>query len=93
MTEIEMYINKFPDYLFYGIEVEHPLYYGEVNKINGKVTIYINTLQPEWRQLNTIVHEAGHAEFNMYSDGKRWSINTMLAEKQAAYVVKHFALE
>lgn len=93
MTEIEMYINKFPNYLFYGIEVEHPLYYGEVNKINGKVIIYINTLQPEWRQLNTIVHEAGHAEFNMYGDGKRWSINTMLAEKQAAYVVKHFVLE
>lgn len=92
MTEIEMYINKFPEYKFYGVEVEHPLYYGEVNKINGKVIIYVNTLQPEWRQLNTIVHEAGHAEFNMYGDDNRWSINTMLAEKQAEYVAKHFAL-
>ncbi|ACA81916.1 ImmA/IrrE family metallo-endopeptidase [Leuconostoc citreum] len=90
MTEIEIYIDKFPDYLFYGIEVEHPLYYGEVNKINDKVFIYINTLQPEWRQLNTIIHEAGHAEFNMYGDDKRWSMSTMLAEKQAQYVSKHF---
>ncbi|WP_220739126.1 ImmA/IrrE family metallo-endopeptidase [Leuconostoc miyukkimchii] len=92
MTEIEMYINKFPEYKFYGVEVEHPLYYGEVNKINGKVIIYVNTLQPEWRQLNTIVHEAGHAEFNMYGDDNRWSINTMLAEKQAEYVAKHFVI-
>lgn len=92
MTEIEIYIDKFRDYIFYGIEVEHKLYYGEVNKINGKVFIYINTLQPEWRQINTIVHEAGHAEFNMYGDSKRWSMSTMLAEKQAEYVTKHFVI-
>ena len=49
MTEIEIYIDKFPEYKFYGIEVEHPLYYGEVNKIDGEVCIFINTLQPEWR--------------------------------------------
>lgn len=92
MTEIEMYIDKFPNYVFYGIEVEHPLYYGEVNKTANKVIIYINTLQPEWRQLNTIVHETGHADFNMYGDDKRWSIKTMLAEKQAEYVAKHFVV-
>ena len=93
MTEIEMYIHKFPDYIFCGIEVEHPLYYGEVNKIDGKIIININTLQPEWRQIETIVHEAGHAEFNMYGDAKRWSIDTMLAEKQAEYVAKYFKLD
>ncbi|MGR8773728.1 ImmA/IrrE family metallo-endopeptidase [Leuconostoc citreum] len=92
MTRIEMYVDHFPDYIFYGIEVEHNLYYGEVNKINGKVIIYINILQPEWRQIDTIVHEAGHAEFNMYGDEKRWSMKTMLAEKQAEYVCRHFNL-
>lgn len=92
MTEIEMYIDKFPDYIFYGIEVEHPYYYGEVNEINGKVTIFINILQPEWRQIETIRHEAGHAEFDMYGDDRRWSIETMIAEKQADYVAKHFVL-
>lgn len=90
MTEIEIYIDKFPEYKFYGIEVEHPLYYGEVNKIDGEVCIFINTLQPEWQQINTIVHEAGHALFNMYGDEKRWSMKTMLAEKQAEYVSNHF---
>ena len=92
MTEIEIYIDKFPEYKFYGIEVEHPLYYGEVNKIDDEVCIFINTLQPEWRQIETITHEAGHAEFNMYGDNQRWSIKTMIAEKQAEYVSKHFVV-
>lgn len=92
MTEIEIYIDKFPEYKFYGIEVEHPLYYGEVNKIDDEVCIFINTLQPEWRQIETITHEAGHAEFNMYGDNQRWSIKTMIAEKQADYVSKHFVI-
>lgn len=92
MTEIEMYIDKFPDYKFYGIEVEHPLYFGEVNKIGDDVIIFINILQPEWRQIQTIRHEAGHAAFNMYGDNQRWSIKTMIAEKQAEYVSKHFVI-
>lgn len=92
MTEIEMYIDKFPDYKFYGIEVEHPLYFGEVNKIGDDVIIFINILQPEWRQIQTIRHEAGHAELNMYGDNQRWSIKTMIAEKQAEYVSKHFVI-
>ena len=92
MTEIEMYLDKFPDYVFYGIEVEHPFYYGEVNKTGSKVVIYINILQPEWRQIETIRHEAGHAEFNMYGNSQRWSVETMIAEKQAEYVSKHFVI-
>ncbi len=90
MTNVEFYIDKFPDYTFYGIEVSHHWYYGEVNKAGDKVIIFINILQPEWQQIDTIVHEAVHALFNVYGDDKRWSMKTMLAEKQAEYVSNHF---
>ena len=73
-------------------KLNNPLYFGEVNKIDGEVVIFINVLQPEWRQIQAIRHEAGHAEFNMYGDNQRWSIKTMIAEKQAEYVSKHFVI-
>ncbi|MFT8539874.1 MAG: ImmA/IrrE family metallo-endopeptidase [Leuconostoc mesenteroides] len=90
MTNVEFYIDRFPDYTFFGIEVPHHWYYGEVNKVGNEVIIFVNILQPEWQQIDTIVHEAGHALFNMYGDDKRWSMKTMLAEKQAEYVSNHF---
>ncbi|MCC7668890.1 MAG: ImmA/IrrE family metallo-endopeptidase [Leuconostoc pseudomesenteroides] len=90
MNNIEIYIDKFPQYKFYGIEVENKYYYGEADKVDGIVTIFINTLQPEWKQLNTIIHESAHAEFDVFGDSKRWSMKTMLAEKQAQYIARHF---
>ncbi|WP_312979103.1 ImmA/IrrE family metallo-endopeptidase [Leuconostoc falkenbergense] len=93
MTNIELYIDCFPDYKFYGIEVEHNKYFGEVVKIDECVTIFINTLQPEWQQLHTIVHESAHADFNVFGDDKPHSMKTLLAEKQAEYVANHFKLK
>ncbi|MGB2525192.1 ImmA/IrrE family metallo-endopeptidase [Leuconostoc suionicum] len=93
MTNIELYIDCFPNYKFYGIEVEHNKYFGEVVKDSNGITIFINTLQPEWQQLHTIVHESAHADFNVFGDEQRYSLNTLLAEKQAQYIANHFKLK
>ncbi|CAH1857569.1 ImmA/IrrE family metallo-endopeptidase [Convivina intestini] len=93
MTNIELYIDRFPQYKFYGIEVPNNKYFGEAVKENGNVTIFINTLQPEWQQLHTIVHESAHADFDVFGNQNyRWCRETMLAEKQAEYVANHFSI-
>lgn len=82
MNEVERYIDRFPEYRFYGIEVHDNKYYGQVEDDGGVITIYINTLQPEWLQIHTILHESGHAMFDVFGDeNSRWCRETMLAEK------------
>lgn len=93
MTNIELYIDCFPNYKFFGIEVEHNKYFGEVVKDSNGTRIFINTLQPEWQQLHTIVHESAHADFDVFGDDKRHSMKTLLAEKQAEYVANHFQIK
>ncbi|MBC9118615.1 ImmA/IrrE family metallo-endopeptidase [Fructobacillus fructosus] len=91
MNKLEYYIDKFPDYKFFGIEVEDKRFFGQCVKENGEITIYINILQPEEKQIQTLLHEVGHADFNLFSKSdKRWCRDTMRVEKEASQLAKHY---
>lgn len=93
MNELEYYIDKFPDYKFYGIEVDDRRFFGQCVNENGEISIFINTLQPEEEQIQTLLHEVGHADFNLFSSSnKRWCRETMRVEKEASQFVRHYKL-
>ncbi|CAK1248347.1 hypothetical protein R82291_FJPPFKPJ_01548 [Fructobacillus cardui] len=94
MNRLEQYIDKFPDYKFYGIEVPDNRFFGQCVRSNDEINIFINTLQPEEKQIQTLLHEVGHANFNLFSNSdKRWCRETMRVEKYASQFVNHYEPE
>lgn len=76
----------YPEYKYFGIEVNNSKYHGHIE--NG--CIFVNLLQPEHDQIITALHELVHA---MYDSGDLESLKNVPTLRAEYFARKHAQLD